>query len=338
MTPLVLVGLVLCRSNAERDDDGASILALGLLPLTILPWAFAKYGMPGYEPMYLAAVVVTVGVVVSWWFAQRWQPKSQELIDVVLPTHFWILAGGLIWVCLAHIERNALAIAFELLGVAYLILFTSGKDIAGERRSTRFGTAAVIAVALVLQAMMLRLLGPDRVMNVRDLFDMKLPAVVSLMWATLGGGLAWWGTKRGSRPVWAAGATLLVAAATKLVLFDFGSLGDLRNILALIAAGLVFLGVAWLAPVPPKRDPPIEDKPSWSPPSGGFGGPQPGPPRRAGPPPIPGATEVSAAAMPVAAVAAAVPTAVARPLNRAVFPAPPPLEEAETSSRTSAEN
>ena len=47
---------------------------------------------------------------------------------------------------------------------------------------------------------------------------------------------------------------LLVMAALKLVLLDFGSLGQLGNILALIAAGLVFMAVAWFAPMPPGAD------------------------------------------------------------------------------------
>jgi len=49
------------------------------------------------------------------------------------------------------------------------------------------------------------------------------------------------------------GAMLLVAAAVKLILLDFGSLGQLGNILAMIAAGGVFLLVAWLAPFPPRE-------------------------------------------------------------------------------------
>jgi uncharacterized membrane protein len=36
-----------------------------------------------------------------------------------------------------------------------------------------------------------------------------------------------------------------------MMLLDFGSLGQLTNILAVIAAGVVFLAVGWLAPMPP---------------------------------------------------------------------------------------
>ncbi len=63
-----------------------------------------------------------------------------------------------------------------------------------------------------------------------------------------------------SRALWVSGAVLLVASAVKLVLFDFGSLGQLANILAVIAAGGMFLLVGWLAPMPPAA--PDDDKPA----------------------------------------------------------------------------
>jgi len=54
--------------------------------------------------------------------------------------------------------------------------------------------------------------------------------------------------------LWSLGAVLMVASAVKLILFDFGSLAQIQNILAMMAAGGVFLLVAWLAPLPPKAE------------------------------------------------------------------------------------
>ena len=71
----------------------------------------------------------------------------------------------------------------------------------------------------------------------------------------------------GSRAQWTAGATFLVGAAIKFVLVDFGSLGQLANILAVIAAGAMFLLVGWLAPMPPSRDSGNGESPAESPPS-----------------------------------------------------------------------
>ena len=79
-------------------------------------------------------------------------------------------------------------------------------------------------------------------------------ALVSLLWAAIGAALTIGARRAGSRVQWSAGATCLVGAAIKFVLVDFGSLGQLANILAVIAAGGVFLLVGWLAPMPPARE------------------------------------------------------------------------------------
>jgi uncharacterized membrane protein len=113
----------------------------------------------------------------------------------------------------------------------------------------------ILSVALVLQAMLLRGFGPDDlIMTASDINKMHLPAVASLMWVIFGSGLAWWGTSTKDRSLWSVGAGLLVVAAIKLVLFDFGTLGQLGNIIAFIVAGMVFMGVAWFAPIPPKAE------------------------------------------------------------------------------------
>jgi uncharacterized membrane protein len=106
-------------------------------------------------------------------------------------------------------------------------------------------------VALVLQANLLRWLGPAGDLNALDVARMDWPTIVSLLWASIGAALTIWARRVGSRVQWSAGAAFLVAAAIKLLLLDFGSLGQLANILAVIAAGGVFLLVGWLAPMPP---------------------------------------------------------------------------------------
>jgi len=81
-----------------------------------------------------------------------------------------------------------------------------------------------------------------------------------LLWASIGAALTIWARRVGSRVQWTAGAAFLVGAAIKLLLLDFGSLGELANIRAVIAAGGVFLLVGWLAPMPPaaaKKEPPV---------------------------------------------------------------------------------
>jgi uncharacterized membrane protein len=101
--------------------------------------------------------------------------------------------------------------------------------------------------------MLLRLMGPPGTLTILALNQMLLPAVVSLLWASIGALLSWLSTRNQSRTLWSLGAFLLVTAALKLILLDFGSLGQIGNILAMLAAGGVFMLVAWLAPFPPRE-------------------------------------------------------------------------------------
>jgi hypothetical protein len=148
------------------------------------------------------------------------------------------------------IERDAAAVILELLCVGGLILIACWND---DR--VRVGhwilPATVIGVAVVLQANLLRWLGPPGELNALDVARMNWPTLVSLLWASIGAALTIRARRVGSRMQWSAGAAFLVGAAIKLLLLDFGSLGDLANILAVIAAGGVFLLVGWLAPMPP---------------------------------------------------------------------------------------
>ena len=120
----------------------------------------------------------------------------------------------------------------------------------------------VIGVAAVLQANLLRWLGPPGDLNALDVARMNWPTLVSLLWASIGAALTIWARRVGSRVQWSAGAAFLVGAAIKLLLLDFGSLGDLANIIAVIAAGGVFLLVGWLAPMPPAAAKPPAPEPS----------------------------------------------------------------------------
>ena len=156
---------------------------------------------------------------------------------------------------------------YEWVGFALLasVCWLQRDAVGADRRAI----ATLIGGALVLQAQMLRLLAPvnetAQVMSVLDVTTMRLPAVLSLIWALLGAALAYWSGRSGQRSTWTAGTALMAVAAGKLVLLDFGSLGDLGNIFALIAAGGVFMAVAWAVPMPPRAAPVVPSTPPVAP-------------------------------------------------------------------------
>ena len=159
------------------------------------------------------------------------------------------------------IGRSPWAVALELLCLLGLILL-----VAQERPSAPLPSwvapGSALGAGLVVQANLLRWFGPPGTLDLGELLHMRFTALISLLWATLGALMTLWGCKRGSRPLWVGGAALMVAAAVKFVLVDFGALGQLANILAVIAAGIVFLLVGWLAPMPAAATPksPTADK------------------------------------------------------------------------------
>ena len=261
------------RDRARQDgSDFSPSMAIGLLPFAMLPWAISIAELGGLRTDFFEASIAMFGIAVAGLSARYWLSASPRWNERIQPLHVYLTAFALLWVTLFHIERGVWPVVFEGMALAYLIAYVTRRI--REQSGVGFGVGAmmVLSVALFLQAMLLRGFGPDiAVMDASDVNRMQLPAAVSLMWVVIGAGLAWWGTQNKSRPTWTVGALLLVAAALKLVFFDFGTLGQLGNILAFIAAGLIFLGVAWFAPMP--RRPEIEpvgptDRPNTEKPAG----------------------------------------------------------------------
>lgn len=255
ITPAAFLGLAWSgRPSAQKDNtDFVSTIAIGLLPFALLPWAFSTTNIFGADTSFYEVTIAMVGIAAAGLAGRYWLNASTRWNSQVQPLHVYFTAATLLWVTLFHIERGAWPVVFEILALGYLIAYVSRRSREPASVGSIIWVATVFSVALVLQAMLLRGFGPnDSVMTAMDINKMHLPAVASLMWIVFGSGLAWWGTSTKNRSLWSVGASLLVVGAIKLVLFDFGTLGQLGNIIAFIVAGMVFMGVAWFAPIPPK--------------------------------------------------------------------------------------
>lgn len=247
LTPLTLF-IMAIRSNQDGDvnDPVPALFALAI-PFALVPWVW-KLGRIMILDAPFFAMTLTVVTVLAVTYLGKSCKWGAPLWNSALWAYFWAIALGMAWLLFFRIERGLWPVLFELCSVATLVVATwtftdNRRDVAG---------AVTVAIsAFVLQAMLLRWFGPPGILSVADLSRMALPAMVSLMWATLGGGMCWWSTRIASRSLWGLGAILLVLSAVKLVLFDFGSLGQLTNIIAVLLAGVVFLAVAWAAPIPP---------------------------------------------------------------------------------------
>jgi hypothetical protein len=256
--------LVAVALRPVGKDDGATpgrLLAAIAAPLVAALW-IARVG--GYTPdshwQFPLAVATTFAAVIlglgmsAGERSRRWLDEACDIFGVGFA---FVLAAAAIF----DIERDASAVVLEIICVGVLVLLA----VRGSRRESAARwvvPAAVIGMALVMQANLLRWLGPPGALNAFDVVKMDWPTLVSLLWASIGAGLTIWARRVGSRVQWSAGAAFLVGAAIKLLLLDFGSLGQLANILAVIAAGGVFLLVGWLAPMPPAAAKPAAPKPA----------------------------------------------------------------------------
>jgi uncharacterized membrane protein len=250
LAPISLALLGRGGANRVDDADWPGVLALGVLPLAVLPWANRLDTLLAVDSHFFVGLLTVAAALGCVIFGQTLNWRTRAWKNSALPILSWVLVIALGSPLLFYIERSFWAIGFELLSLTTLFIITRSRI--QDSRDTILGIATIALAAFTLQAMLLRIFGPAGVLNITDLAKMHMPAVISLLWATLGGGLCWWSTRATSRALWSFGAALLALSAVKLVLFDFGSLGQLGNIVALIAAGGVFLAVAWLAPIPPK--------------------------------------------------------------------------------------
>lgn len=253
-TPIALLALGL--RSAEHDDGISNvdrILALAMTPIVTWMWATPFVYLLGDSSGYGPLVFAAAAALLSLNAARLRKTVSTEWIEWV--QRFYALGFGVTLgvTTLLAIRIGVLPIALDVLCLAGLaqLTFLAEKD---HRSAQSLYTMTAIGAALVVQAMLLRALGPGGHMTVLDVFELKLPAVISLFWSALGASLTIVARRVKSRSLWSVGALVLVACAAKLILLDFGSLGELANILAVIASGAVFLLVSWLAPVPPKEE------------------------------------------------------------------------------------
>jgi hypothetical protein len=232
----------------ESSHGGRPLAAIGA-PIVVALWMgrVAHLAHANWQFPLAIAAAFAVAVMLAGYRAEKRSARwFNTATDIFASSFAFVLAAAAAF----DIERDIAAVLLELICIGGLMLAARWND---DR--VHVGRwiipATVIGAALVLQANLLRWLGPAGDLDALDVTRMNWPTLVSLLWASIGAALTIWARRIGSRVQWTAGAAFLVGAAIKLLLIDFGSLGQLANILAVIAAGGVFLLVGWLAPMPP---------------------------------------------------------------------------------------
>lgn len=248
--PVALICLAIGLRQREHSSDSASLLSGILAPVVAAVWAIPVGETQDVTTPQFAlsiAALVALSVLLLAGAALR---RTRDWLGAVSEVYAGAFLLALFGSTTFWISRSPWAVALECLSLAGLLwLLRAQSRVAPLPRWV--GPLTAIAAVLFSQAQLLRWLGPAGPLSMFSILDMRLPALLSLFWAGTGAALTIFAKSRASRALWIAGSVFLVASTVKIILFDFGSLGQLGNIFAVIAAGLVFLLVGWLAPMPP---------------------------------------------------------------------------------------
>jgi uncharacterized membrane protein len=123
----------------------------------------------------------------------------------------------------------------------------------GARHRSQPMVLGVIGICLVTSATLRAVHQLGQVPWSDGLFDSSLAQMsLTVVWS-VSGLLAWvWGSWRGQRMVWLAGAVTMAVVLAKLLLVDRSHLGNLFGIASFIAYGLLCTVIGYLAPAPPR--------------------------------------------------------------------------------------
>ena len=191
-------------------------------------------------------------------------PPLAELLPALRPPLLGtvLLVLGLYWLAGLFMAGDAYPMAYlpllnplELLLIFIGLLFARWlSDAANTRpRPIRPMVLGLMGMALATSATLRAVHQLGQVPWNHALFDSSLAQMsLTVVWSVFGL-LAWvWGSRRGQRLVWLAGAVTMGVVLAKLLLVDRSHLGNLFGIASFIAYGLLCTVIGYLAPAPPR--------------------------------------------------------------------------------------
>lgn len=259
---------------------------LRLSPSAVVPWVQGAF-------WFVWAVMLSVGahdVAVRWSLGNSWEGanvlgpwlvlgalvlKWPGVVAFPLGKRFErSLTGfatlvvsviGLLWFASLHASADASPLPdLPLLNPLEVTELGAMAVVAGWFASSRVPHGVVRARGLVLWAMALATLSIAMLRVVHHHGDEPWSTAIlragaaqmtlTVVWSVFGVASWVWGSLKGNRRVWMAGASLMAVVLVKLLVVDRGHLGNLAGIGSFIAYGLLCTLVGYFAPAPPKAD------------------------------------------------------------------------------------
>ena len=79
-------------------------------------------------------------------------------------------------------------------------------------------------------------------------------AAIAALWGFGALAITIWSARRGSRPLWGVGATLLGMVVLKLFVVDLSGTGTIARIVSFLVVGFLMLIIGYFSPLPPKNE------------------------------------------------------------------------------------
>ena len=224
-------------------------------------WQLAASVLPAVAMLYS---MPSLTVRVAWPFARhRELYLSIITMGVAFALSLWSL-GASVFVggdsrplrYLPLLNPVDLMQAAVLLGLLRYVVYRRATELSGRARlDPRLPYPAIAALMFVwLNAVLLRTL--HHVGGVPYEFDTMFASTlvqtsVSIFWAIIALSAMVVAGRRGSRPIWIAGAVLMGVVIGKLFLIDLSRVGSIERIVSFLGVGGLMLIVGYLSPLPP---------------------------------------------------------------------------------------
>lgn len=265
-------GLVLCSGlllsclwlrpvvDAQVEKEWVS---LGLLSSL----AFASLSLIPTFP-YLSVVILPLIFCAYCYFAQAktsWHGFLQARMSLILML-LWMVSSQLFASQVLSWYWIPILNPFDMLSIAILIVFIWMLLLQIETGLDQ-AIAAVLAVLallwlssyIVLRALHVYLATPLDTSLIWS--DAIIQLSFTLLWATLALITMRFATSKQIKALWILGSSILCIVTFKLVLLDLSHIGTLTRVISFLAAGLIMLIIAYIAPMPTNSQSTIGKKP-----------------------------------------------------------------------------
>ncbi|WP_038344451.1 DUF2339 domain-containing protein [Acinetobacter sp. A47] len=233
-----------------------------LMLWSALLWlSLASTGLAIFPIMPLVALAIVPAIYSLWQFIS----KNTQLLHQV---PIWCLT--LVWLVLISLDPYSaqqyyVLPLFNLTDILSVLMFFGliwmiyHHDFSAERSiEWGFKVTTILIGLLVLSSVLVRAMHhylgtPFWGLAIWSNGDVQLS--LTLLWVILAFILMTFSSRRHIRQIWFVGAALLAIVVVKLLLLDLSQSGTLTRVISFIGSGAVMLVIAYLAPLPPARDP-----------------------------------------------------------------------------------